>query len=153
MDESVDVLVLKIQVKGAAIKKTSSSWSASDAHSKAIVLMDKQCLKRQRVTWKVTLKSPLFWAPKWGARQSKPVLHGQVIESPDAQPKRSVRLPVKKNGSICGWLRWSDKSVGINQFNSIVVNPNVLGEFGRQVRREHEVSILDGDLHKSLFGN
>ena len=32
----------------------------------------------------------------------------------NTQPKRFVQLPVKKDGSTCRWLRWSDKSFGIN---------------------------------------
>ena len=42
----------------------------------------------------------------------------------------------------------------IDQLNSMIVDPSVLGEFGRQVQREHvrEVSILGGDLCRSLFG-
>ena len=42
----------------------------------------------------------------------------------------------------------------VNQFGSVLVNPGVLGEFGRQVRREyvHKVGILDGDLCRSLLG-
>ena len=32
----------------------------------------------------------------------------------NTQPKGSVRLPVKKDGSTCGLLKWSDKSVGID---------------------------------------
>ena len=36
----------------------------------------------------------------------------------------------------------------------MIVNPSVLGEFGSQVRKERvrEVSILGGDLRRSLFG-
>ena len=43
----------------------------------------------------------------------------------------------------------------INQFNSMVINLGILGEFGRQVRREYvcKVNILVRDFCKSLFGN
>ena len=45
-----------------------------------------------------------------GNLASEPVLYGQVIKSPDAQSKRSVRLPVKKDGSTCRWLGWLSTS-------------------------------------------
>ena len=82
--------------------------------------------------------------------------HGyrEVIEASiiDTHPKGFVRLLVKMDGSPYRWLGWSDKLVGINQLNRIVVDLNVLGQFGSQVRRKHvsEVEILDGNLCRSL---
>ena len=38
----------------------------------------------------------------------------------------------------------------IDQLDSMIVDPSVLGEFGGQVRRERKVGILDGDLCRSL---
>ena len=42
----------------------------------------------------------------------------------------------------------------IDQLNSMIVDPSVLGEFGSEVRRKyiHEVDILDGDFCRSLLG-
>ena len=55
----------------------------------------------------------------------------------NTQPKGSVRLPVKKDGSTCGRLGWSDENDGIDQLDRMIVDPSMLGESGSQVRREH----------------
>ena len=62
---------------------------------------------------------------------------------------------VEKYGSTCRWLGWSDKLVDINQLDSTIINPSVLGESGSQVWRENvrEVGILNGDLRRSLLDN
>ena len=40
----------------------------------------------------------------------------------------------------------------IDQLDSMIVDPSVLGEFGNQVLKEREVGILNGDLCRSLLG-
>ena len=41
----------------------------------------------------------------------------------------------------------------IDQLDSMVIDPSVLGEFESQVRRERKVGILDGNLCRGLLGN
>ena len=41
----------------------------------------------------------------------------------------------------------------IDQLDSMIVDPSVLGEFGSQVLKERKVGILSGDHRKSLFGD
>ena len=36
---------------------------------------------------------------------------------------------MRKDGSTCGWLGWSDKPIAIDQLNDIIVDPNALGKF------------------------
>ena len=40
----------------------------------------------------------------------------------------------------------------IDQLDSMIVDPSMLGEFGSQVWRKRKVSILDKNLNRSLFG-
>ena len=49
-------------------------------------------------------------------------------------------------------IRWL---LTINQFDSMVIGPVMLGEFGSQVQKKYirKVNILVGDLYKSLLGN
>ena len=70
----------------------------------------------------------------------------------DPSDFRSKRMG--KDGSICGWLGWSDKFVGINQLDGMIIDPSVLKGFGCQVRRENvrKVTILSGDFCRSFFG-
>ena len=64
----------------------------------------------------------------------------------DTQPKRSVWLSIKKDGSTYGWLGWSDKPIGIDPLDKIVIDSSVLGKFGSQVWKERKVGILDRNL-------
>ena len=79
--------------------------------------------------------------------RSKPVPDDQVIEISDAQSKESVRLLVKEDRK--GWEHLRVTWMVIDQLDSMIVDPSVLGKFGSQVRREREVGILDGNLCKS----
>ena len=79
--------------------------------------------------------------------RSEPVLHGQVIEISDVQSKGSVRPLVKEDKK--GWEHLRVTWMVIDQLDSMIVDPSVLGEFGSQVQREREVGILNGDLRRS----
>ena len=65
--------------------------------------------------------------------KSEPVLGGQVIEFSDAQPKGSIRILVNQDKSTCRSLRLSDKPIGINQLDRIIIDLSVLGGFESQV--------------------
>ena len=79
--------------------------------------------------------------------KSEPVFDSQVIEISDAQSKGSVRFSVKEDGK--GWEHLRVTWMVINQLDSMIVDPSMLGEFGSQVWRERKVGILDGDLCRS----
>ena len=63
------------------------------------------------------------------------LLKSQTHSWRDLSDFRSKRMG--KDESICRWLGWSDKPIGIDQLNSMIVDPSLFGGFGSQVRRKH----------------